>query len=124
MKQDSRTPETNSIDARHPKKGLSTVERIGASLPFFAAAWLIGQVALRVLLQTYGGPLFGSFGYVLNFGLFTVFEPWSSWFALVCSACLVWGGCSVVRRGGGQRWGAIVAAFLLILFLLTWLSSG
>ena len=87
-----------------------------------AAAWL-GTTAAQILLQQYTSWWFGSFGFQLNFGLFNLGEPQSSWFVLVFSAIFVWGACSLLRRSEGLRLGAIVGLVALFLLLAAWLST-
>jgi hypothetical protein len=93
----------NSIKGQPEKQVPPIVARVVASLPFFGLALWFGGVATQVLWQRYGSHFLGSFGFVLNFGLFRLREPWSSSVVLVCCACLVWGGCSVLRTGRGLR---------------------
>jgi hypothetical protein len=102
----------------------SRVGRIVASIPFFALAALLGNIAFRILWQRYGGPFFGSFGFVLNFGFFRLREPASSWFVLICCACLIWGGCSVLRRRRGLPLGAVTAGIYFVTLIVSFLAAA
>ena len=114
----------DSVSAQPEKQGPPIAARILACLPFFALVLWLGGVASRILWQRYGGPFFGSFGFVLNFGLFRLYEPWSSWFVLICCASLVWGGCSVLRKRRGLRVGAVVGAIWFFVFILSFLAAA
>src|SRR5436190_1128564 len=96
--------------------------RIVVSILFFALSAWLGAVASQVLWQRYGGTSLHSFGFVLNVGIFRLHEPASSWFVLVCCACLLWGGCSVLRLRRGLRLGAIVAAICFSVLVVSFLA--
>ena len=100
-----------------PEKERATGYRILAAVPFFGLALWLGGTAARVLWQRSGGPFFGSFGFNFNFGLLTFGEPWSSWFVLLCCATFVWAGCSLARKRGSFRLGALVGAIALLMLL-------
>ena len=98
--------------------------RIVTAAAFFGLALWLGSIASQILLQRYTSYTFGSFGFNFKLGLFTIGEPGSSWFVLLSCGMFVWAGCSLVRRGGGFRIGAIVGAIafsLLAMCLLTML---
>src|SRR5437016_5913917 len=100
-----------------PEKEETGWQRILGAVAFFGLALWLGGTAARVLWQRYGGPFFGSFGFHFNFGLLKFGEPWSSWFVLLCCPLFVWAGCSLSRRSGSLRVGAIVGAIAFLVLL-------
>src|SRR5579859_3794703 len=114
----------SSTTAESQLPAASKAGRIVASISFFALAALLGNVASGVLWQRFVGPMVGSFGFVLNFGFFRLHEPASSWFVLICCACLVWGGCSVLRKRRGLRLGAILGAVCFVIFVASFLATA
>jgi hypothetical protein len=119
-----RALDMSSVASEPKTQTPSRLGRIVASLPFFALAALLGNVASRVLWQRYGGPFFGSFGFVLNFGFFRLHEPASSWFVLIGCACLIWGGCSVLRRRRRLPFGAVAGGTWFIIFIVAFLAAA
>jgi hypothetical protein len=119
------TLDMESLRASSEKQSLPPVGlRVLASLPFFGVGLLVGSLAARTLWERYVGPMFSSFGFRLNFGILKLSEPWASWFVLICSALFIWAGCSLVRRGGGFRVGAVVGVICFIVLLLALVAAG
>src|SRR5437016_2985965 len=105
-------------DRDRPSENKSTsAYRILGAVAFFLLALELGGTTARILWQRYGGPFFGSFGFNFNFGLFRFGEPWSSWSVLLCCALFSWAGCSLARRSGSLRVGAIVGATAFLVLL-------
>jgi hypothetical protein len=96
-------------------KSHRSVARTVLSLPFFCIGAWLGVGTAQHLWVLYCEPS-ASFGLVFNFGLFEVNEPWSSCFALVCATSFLWAGCSLLRKRGGIRLGAIVGTVCFVLF--------
>jgi len=104
---------------KHSKSGISHL----GSLFFFGLALVWGNTAIRVIWQRHGGPFFGSFGFVFNFGLFKLTEPWSSWFVLFCCANFLWAGFSIAQTGN-KRVGILVGSICLLIFLSGFISAA
>jgi hypothetical protein len=105
----------------------NSVGRIFAAvLFFFAGTWLTYFTTdhLWVLYSPFYHGLRGSFGFIFNFGLFRLSEPWSSCFVLCCAASFFWAGCSLLRRPGGLRLGAMVGAVCFVVFLIGFVAAA
>src|SRR5882672_4617891 len=92
------------------------VVRIISSAPFFCLGVWLGMGTCQHLWRLYS-PFYyearGSFGLILNFGVFEFGEPWSSYFALICATSFFWAGGSLLRKPGRFRLGAIVGTVCL-----------
>jgi hypothetical protein len=103
---------------------LFVVRAISSLLFFVLGAWL-GYGAAQQLwrLSPFCRERGFSFGLVLNFGAFEIREPWSSLFALACAASFFWAGCSLLRRPGGVRIGAIVGSICVLTFAIGFIRA-
>jgi hypothetical protein len=103
------------------------VVRIMASVPFFCLGVWLGMGTFQQLWRLYS-PFYhearGSFGLILNFGVFEFGEPWSSCFALICATSFFWAGGSLLRKPGRFRLGAIVGTVCLLLFVIGFIAAG
>jgi hypothetical protein len=100
-----------------------SVGRIVTSLPFFCIGGWLGVFTPQHIWELHQ-PFHGSFGFIFNFGLFRIQEPWSSYFVLACATSFIWAGCSLIRKPGGVRLGAIVGTISFVIFAIGLFCAG